>query len=39
MAHSSTMEKLGSQAPDFDLKNWNPLLEQETFGLSSFEDL
>ena len=38
MAHSSTMEKLGSQAPDFELKNWNPLLEQDTYGLSSFED-
>ena len=38
MAHSSTMEKLGSQAPDFNLKNWNPLLEQEAYGLSSFVD-
>ena len=32
------MEKLGSQAPDFNLKNWNPLLEQEAYGLSSFVD-
>ena len=38
MAHSSTMEKLGSQAPDFELKNRNPLLEQEAYRLSSFED-
>ena len=36
MAHSSTMEKLGSPAPDFNLKNWNPLLQQESYGLNSF---
>ena len=27
MAHSSTMEKLGSPAPDFNLKNWNQLIQ------------
>ena len=35
MAHSSTMEKLGSHAPDFNLKNWNPLLQQESYQLDS----
>jgi len=38
MAHSSTMEKLGSNAPDFNLKNWNPLLQQESYGLDSFKN-
>ena len=37
MAHSSTMEKLGSKASDFDLKNLNPLMEKENFRLSSFD--
>ena len=35
MAHSSTMEKLGSPAPDFNLKNWNPLLQQESYQLAT----
>ena len=30
------MEKLGSPAPDFNLKNWNPLLQQESYELDSF---
>ena len=38
MAHSSTMEKLGSPAPDFNLKNWNPLLQQESYDLDSFKN-
>ena len=38
MAHSSTMEKLGSPAPVFDLKNWNPLLQQESYQLDSFKN-
>ena len=38
MAHSSTMEKLGSPAPDFNLKNWNPLLKQESYCLDSFKN-
>ncbi len=38
MAHSSTMEKLGSPAPDFNLKNWNPLLQQESYQLDSFKN-
>ena len=37
MAHSSTMEKLGSPAPDFNLKNWNPLIQQESYQLDSFK--
>ena len=37
MAHSSTMEKLGSKASDFNLKNLNPLMEKEHFRLSSFD--
>ena len=38
MAHSSTMEKLGSPAPDFNLNNWNPLLQQERYQLDSFKN-
>ena len=38
MAHSSTMEKLGSPAPVFNLKNWNPLLQQESYQLDSFKN-
>ena len=38
MAHSSTMEKLGSTASDFNLKNWNPLLQQESYQLDSFNN-
>ena len=38
MAHSSTMEKLGSPAPVFNLKNWNPLLQQESYELDSFKN-
>ena len=38
MAHSSTMEKLDSPAPDFNLNNWNPLLQQESYGLDSFKN-
>ena len=38
MAHSSRMEKLGSPAPDFNLNNWNPLLQQESYDLDSFKN-
>ena len=38
MTHSSTMEKLGSPAPDFNLKNWNPLFQQESYQLDSFKN-
>ena len=38
MAHSSTMEKLGSPALDFNLNNWNPLLQQESYQLDSFKN-
>ena len=38
MAHSSTMEKLGSPAQDFNLNNWNPLLQQERYQLDSFKN-
>ena len=38
MAHSSTMEKLGSPASDFNLKNCNPLLQQESYQLDSFKN-
>ena len=32
------MEKLGSPAPDFNLINWNPLLQQESYQLDSFKN-
>ncbi len=32
------MEKLCSPASDFNLKNWNPLLQQESYGLDSFKN-
>ena len=38
MAHSSTMAKLGSPTPDFNLKNWNPLLQHESYELDSFKN-
>ena len=38
MAHSSRMEKLGNPAPDFNLKNWNPRLQQESYQLDSFKN-
>ena len=36
MAHLSTMEKLGSPAPDFTLKNMNPMLGETTVSLGNF---
>ena len=37
MAHLSTMEKLGSPAPDFSLENMNSVLEETTFSLVNFK--
>ena len=37
MAHISTMEKLGSAAPDFSLPNMNTTLKQKIVSLENFE--
>ena len=37
MAHLSTMEKLGSPAPDFSLKNMNSVLGETTVSLGNFK--